>query len=120
MNNSDRTCSNCRHNGGKANPFADISCHECRRPNLQKWEPLTLRQMYERGMLNVTETSNSSNVRLVVIKNFKMPKSCYDCPLTYSEYDGGPEHCSLTDMVVDYCLAYRAKDEMCPLVEVEV
>lgn len=57
---------------------------------------------------------------MVGIKDFEMPESCYECPLTYSEYDGGPEHCSATDMDIDYCRAHGVKDEMCPLVEVEV
>lgn len=57
---------------------------------------------------------------MIAIKDFEMPKSCYDCPLKYENYSGGPFYCEVTNKYVDDYWDNETKHEACPLVEVEV
>ena len=50
---------------------------------------------------------------MVVIKGFKMPKKCLDCPM----FDYGTECCVITENDAETDGENRAED--CPLAEVE-
>lgn len=51
----------------------------------------------------------------VLIKNMRMPKSCYDCPL-YDDEDG---FCEAQKEFLHLIISNRDKDTNCPLVEIK-
>ena len=50
----------------------------------------------------------------VIIKNMKMPESCFDCPL----YDDEEKYCKAQNGFLVLLFPSRARDNSCPLVDV--